>query len=151
MLESQWWRIDLPDDWEEGSCTAKGSLYFESADRSKGFYICTWSFEGDERAAAAFLESIQRSDIERSAAMAGSQWKIIRQHRSVGNDGVERWRLDLYDASKNYRIQSQLLAKLPTVVRSTFHDYFVEDLGKSSEFFEPIISSLELKSSDELA
>jgi len=142
-LQSDSWRVELPADWEETEGAPEGVLYFRSGDKSKAFYICTLLFENDERTVEQILTSIQATEIESNSQMDDSHWKIIAQ-RKYCDAGVHSWRIDSYDETSSYRIQGKLLAKLPLVVRATFHDYYVEDLNESSRYFEPIISALEL-------
>jgi hypothetical protein len=143
-LQNDSWRVQLPADWEEKGGAPEGALYFRSGDKSKGFYICTLSFEEDERTVEKILAHIQSIEIESNNEMDDSHWQIIGQ-RKDSLAGVHSWRLDSFDKTNSYRIQGKLLARLPLVVRATFHDYFVEDLDESSRFFDPIISSLQLK------
>ena len=143
-LESQSWRVQLPSDWHEESGAPEGTLHFRSGDGAKGLYICTLSFENDRRTVEEILASIERIEVESNNEMDDSRWQILETRRAHVA-GVHCWRIDSYDESNSYRIQGKLLARLPIVVRATFHDYVCENFEESSRIFEPIISSLEMK------
>ena len=48
-LRTSTWTMLLPMDWAQGDAGHSGSLYFQSADGTKGIYISTWTLAPDRQ------------------------------------------------------------------------------------------------------
>jgi len=140
-ISTETWRVHIPSDWSERECSTRGSIYFESADGSKGAYFSTWRFEDDPRSAIEILESFRRVEVRSFTEMEGRTWQPVDEW-TTANPELTVLGVDYLDREHNYRIACKLLAGLPWVVRSSFHDYDCSDYDSSKQFFRPIIESV---------
>jgi len=142
-ISTEVWAIDLPTDWLQRDCSAEQSVYFESGDQTKGAYFSTWCIREDARSAREILESFRRIDVTNLQNMQNSAWETVGDWTS-DNPQLSVVGTDFLDRRANYRIACHLIARLPWVVRSTFHDYDCIDYQASKQFFRPVIESLQI-------
>jgi hypothetical protein len=142
-LRSEAWTMALPEDWSQRPNHGdQGSLYFESADGTKGLYISTWSLGGQEQRNAADVAAAFRANDRRSLdAMQGYVWQVLADDAHDEN-GVHIAVADYYAANQRYRAISKILAAPPLVVRASFQDYACGDLAASRRYFQPLVESL---------
>jgi len=141
VISSETWKIRLPGDWEERKRSEQN--YFESADGTKGIYISTWCFYDDPTPARELLESFRTVEVESFTKMKGRTWKSVDKWSSDTRK-LSMLGEDFLDRKNRYRIVCQLIARLPWLVRATFHDYDCSDYDASKKFFQPIMNSLKI-------
>lgn len=146
-ISTETWKIRLPNDWSERECSAEHTVYFESADHTKGAYFSTWCFRDDPRSAREILESFRRAELRTLHQMKDSVWRSVDEWSSE-NPELSVLGADFLDKQAHYRIACHLITRLPWLVRSTFHDYDCTDYDSSKQFFEPIIESLQIHNED---
>jgi hypothetical protein len=142
-ISTEVWQIDLPGDWSERECSAEHTVYFESADGTKGAYFSTWCFRDDPRSARQILESFRSAELRTLSEMEDSRWESVGEWSSDTSESTVLGE-DFLDRRAHYRIACQLIARLPWLVRSTFHDYDCTDYDESKQFFHPIIESMQI-------
>ena len=142
-ISTETWRIQLPSDWTKREGSAQDSVYFESADKTKGAYFSTWRFDDDPRSAREILESFRRVEQRSLDEMDGHTWQRVDECSS-DLPALSVLGVDCLAHAQHYRIVCHLLASLPWLVRSSFHDYDCTDYLASQKFFRPIIQSLEI-------
>jgi hypothetical protein len=142
IISSEMWEIRLPSDWEQRECSSRQD-YFESADGTMGVYISTWNLSNDPTPARQLLESFRSVEVESFTKMKGRTWKSVNKWSS-DTQNLSVLGEDFLDHKNRYRIVCQLIARLPWLVRATFHDYDCADYAGSKQFFQPIIDSLKI-------
>jgi hypothetical protein len=136
------WEISLPSDWAQKQAADQGSLYFESADGTKGMYISTWDLGDDRRSPQQVVQSFKDGDLGALRKMEGYSWVVLSEAHddAVGACAAVT---DYFASARRYRSIGKILAAPPIVVRAAFQDYACVDLDASSRYFEPIIGSLQ--------
>jgi len=137
------WKISLPSDWEDKSSEDCQGFYFESSDERQGFYISAWKFD-DQQFNGSNLSAVKEFselEIEEFEGMDEYKWKVLS---SVVTDNGDKATsiLDYYDKNRKYRIVCKINAKLPLVVRTSFHDYDCESVSVSDVITEKVINSI---------
>lgn len=147
-LRTDVWTMALPEDWRERPNHGdQGSLYFESADGTKGLYISTWSLGGHDKRSAAEVAATFRANDRRSLdAMQGYSWQVLLDAEQ-DDHGEHTTVTDYYAANQSYRAIGKILAAMPLVVRASFQDYACADLEASSSYFQPLVESLRFNTS----
>ncbi len=142
-ISTETWKIQLPKDWSQRECSAQHTVYFESADQTKGAYFSTWGFENDVRSAREIMESFRRVEVRSLHEMPDRVWQKVGEWSSESVLGE-----DFLSHETHYRIACHLVCRLPWLVRSAFHDYDCQDYESSKRFFQPIIESLQIHDAD---
>jgi len=144
-ITTETWRVCLPEEWVEKESSAEGSHYFESPDGEQGFYISCWQFDPEkyEFSNSKAAEHVRKIERKSFLEMEGNDWKIMMEKTIQGVD-FESSVVDAYEEQKLYRIACKVIASLPWVVRSSFHDYYCQNWAKSCERFQTIIDSIEI-------
>ena len=142
-INTETWKIRLPTDWSERECSAQHTAYFESADGTKGAYFSSWCFRDDPRSAREILESFRCVEVRTLHEMEDHAWEPVDEFSSDEPE-LSELGADFLDRQARNRIVCHLIARLPWLVRSTFHDYDCADHDCSKRFFHPIIESLEI-------
>lgn len=144
-LRTPHWTLTLPADWTQGKSDDTGSLYFESADGSKGVFITTWQLgPQDRRNAEQAAVAFQNADIRSFEAMDGYQWQVLGKDVQTAGSGCIAI-AELWAAARHYRAVGKVLAAPPIVVRATFHDYACTNPQSSQGYLDPVIASLLLR------
>lgn len=99
-ISTETWRVCLPSDWSERDCSRPGSIYFESADGSKGAYVSTWRFDDDPRSAIEILESFRRVEVSSLAKMEDRTWQPVEEQATTEAD-LTILRIDYLDHEDN--------------------------------------------------
>jgi hypothetical protein len=146
-ISTETWKIRLPSDWSQRESSVEHYAYFESEDSTMGAYFSTWCFRDDPRSAREILESFHRVEVRSLDGMEDSAWESVGEWSS-DNPELSVLGADFLDRHKHYRIVCHLIARLPWLVRSTFHHYDCTDHDSSKRFFQPIIDSLEIHNED---
>ena len=146
-ISTETWKIFLPSDWQQRECSAQHTAYYESADGTMGAYFSTWCFRDDPRSVREILESFRRVEVRTLHEMADSAWESVGEWSSDSPE-LSVLGADFLDRPKHYRIACHLIARLPWLVRSTFHHYDCTDHDSSKRFFQPIIESLQIHNED---
>jgi hypothetical protein len=142
-ISTEVWEIDVPIDWSQRESSAEQSVYFESGDQTKAAYFSTWCIRDDPRCPREILDSFRDIDITNLRNMKNCAWESVGEWNSDKSQ-LSILGADFLDRRANYRIVCHLLARLPWVVRSSFHDYDCIDYQASKEFFRPVIESLRI-------
>lgn len=142
------WILSLPADWKQGRQSDGGSLYFESADGTKGLYIATWQLGSeDRRSPEDVVEAFQVADLNGLKQMQEYRWELLAHH-CTEVDGGAVGMTDMLAAEKSYRTVGKILVAPPVLVRASFHDYACIDYAASIQYFAPIVESLRLYTPD---
>lgn len=142
-ISTETWRIRIPADWNETKPAPGGGFCFESPDETKAVFVATWNLSKAQNTLGEKVRSFYSVETRTLHAMEGRQWDMRREWL-YEQDGCTVAGFDAYDAGSCYRIVSQIIGKDEWIVRSGFHDYHCPDFGKSVDFFEPIVKSLEI-------
>ena len=142
-ISTETWRVLLPSDWAQRECSSEDSIYFEAANGIKGAYFSTWRFDEDPRSPIEILKAIWRVEVDSFAKMKNRKWQSVDEWSSEDANACILG-VDYFDRQHSYRIACKLLANLPWVVRTSFHDYDCSDYAASKEFFRPIIDSVSI-------
>src|SRR5688572_30330655 len=103
IISTETWRVRIPSDWSERECSSDGSIYFESADGSKGAYFSTWRFEDDPRSAIDILESFRRVEVSSFAKMENRTWQAVDEWTTTKSE-LTVLGVDYIDPEHNYRV-----------------------------------------------
>ena len=136
------WTIAFPADWIDKTQEGK-SLYFESPDQEKGFYLSLWNMSDKElRTSEELVKSFQSTEIE-SFLNDPKNWELLHKELNFnGSQAIGTW--EVFNKLNSYRVYGKVISKGSFVLRATFHDYNCENIELSKEFYLPIVNSLEL-------
>lgn len=109
--------------------------------------MAAWCFPDDPRTVREILDSIHSIECRTLQETEDSAWVSMGEWSEDTHD-VNSIVEVFYDRRKHYQIVCYLTARLPWVVRSTFHDYDCTDHDRSKLFFKPIIESLQFHDAD---
>jgi hypothetical protein len=149
MTQTKVWRTDtwmmtLPAEWSHHTSSGKRSLYFESADATKGLYVTTWSLgPHDDRSLEDVAEAFQVAELRSTKQSSAHSWQLMSQRlQESGHTCIAV--TDLLATEKCHRKVAKILAAPPLVVAASFHDYACTDYTISQAYFNGIIDSLRL-------
>ncbi|MGH8809571.1 MAG: hypothetical protein ACREX0_16990 [Noviherbaspirillum sp.] len=144
ILRTGTWEVSLPADWSQGQSSDRRSLYFETADGTKGLYVTTWALGArDDRSAEDVAEAFQAADLMSMKQSAEHSWHLVsRQLQESAQACIAV--TDLLASEKYHRTVVKILAAPPLVVTATFHDYACTDYPASRAYFAGIVDSLRL-------
>lgn len=136
------WTVAFPSDWIDRSENDE-TLYFESPQGDKGFYLSLWLMSDQElRGSRELVESFQATEIE-SFFPEGEKWELLnRTIELTGSSVMGSW--EGINQERSYRISGKQLAAGKIVLRATFHDYDCNDRVASADSFAAIVDSLQL-------
>ena len=140
-ITTETWTVAFPSDWTD-KAQEDGTLYFESPEGDKGFYVALWNIsEAETRTPIELVESFQKTELS-SFFPEDEDWQILQKRVLDQNPALGYW--EGFSEERNYRISGKQLAAGHLVLRATFHDYDCTNAQVSAELFAPIVDSLEL-------
>ncbi|HRO27348.1 MAG TPA: hypothetical protein PK743_10150 [Luteimonas sp.] len=135
------WTVAFPSDWVD-QAQEDGTLYFESPEGDKGFYIALWNMsESENRSPIELVRAFQKTELS-SFFPEDEDWEVLQQTVLDQHPALGYW--EGFSNERNYRISGKQLAARNLVLRATFHDYDCTNTQASAEYFAPIVDSLEL-------
>jgi hypothetical protein len=137
------WTVAFPNNWIDRT-KDDGTLYFESPEGDKGFYISLWVMSADERRGSRELvESFQKVELSNLFTAEDTRDLLAQSVEGDASTATGYWQGYIRD--KSYLITGKQPVSGKRVLRATFHDYDCQDVHQSNEFFRPIIDSVELR------
>ncbi len=136
------WTVAFPGDWEDRS--KDDSMYFESPDGAKGFYITLWLMGPDElRSPSELVNSFLAVELDTLLDGSDDRELLGKSIEFIADSVICVW--DTISLNNLYRVAGKIHARGKYVLRATFHDYDCETYEDSEIFFAPIIDSLCLR------